>query len=116
MPASVSHQCLVDRRIENPTKKRHATLDVELGSLLTELLSTIAVLAQLTTWPEPESEVTHLHITDTRGCGQATIESLPNVASPGLTPFSQSVEFVAGTPFGRVVAGFTDSTPLAFSR
>ena len=63
----------------------------------------------------PTTPVT-VTITDTLSAGQATANSLANVVSPGglLTPFGHSVEFVAGTLFSRVVAGFTDSDPRAF--
>ena len=54
-------------------------------------------------------------ITDTRGFGQATANSLVDVTNPGgvLTPFGQSATFVAGTLYSAVVASFTDSSPLA---
>ena len=54
-------------------------------------------------------------ITDTRGFGQATANSLATITSPGglLTPFGQSASFVAGTLSSAVVASFTDSSPLA---
>ncbi len=55
-------------------------------------------------------------IIDKRGFGRATANSLADVAGSGLTPFAQSVEFVAGTAYSRVVAGFTDAMPLAFPR
>ncbi len=56
-------------------------------------------------------------ITDSRGFGQATANGLADVSNPGgtLTPLSQSVPFVAGTPTSAVVASFTDSSPLAFT-
>jgi hypothetical protein len=54
-------------------------------------------------------------ITDTRGFGQATANSVATITSPGglLTPFGQSVSFVAATLSSAVVASFTDSSPLA---
>jgi hypothetical protein len=65
--------------------------------------------------PGPAVPIT-VTIIDKRGLGQATANSLADVANSGLTPFAQSVEFVAGTTYSRVVAGFTDATPLAFPR
>ena len=54
-------------------------------------------------------------ITDTRGFGQATANSVATITSPGglLTPFGQSASFVAGRLSSAVVAGFTDSSLLA---
>ena len=64
----------------------------------------------------PAAPVT-VTITETGGLDQATASSVASVTSPGglLTTFGQSVEFVAGTVYSRVVAGFTDSNPQAFA-
>ena len=60
---------------------------------------------------DPADPVT-VTITDTLGFSQATATSLADVVGL-LTPFGQSVPFVAGTPASVVVAGFTDSSTLA---
>ena len=67
------------------------------------------------TTTNPATPVT-VTITDTLAFSQATANSLANVVGAGglLTPFGHSIEFIAGTLFSRVVAGFTDSMPLAF--
>ena len=54
-------------------------------------------------------------ITDTRGFGQATANSVATITSPGglLTPFGQSASFVAGTLSSAVVASFIDSSLLS---
>jgi hypothetical protein len=74
----------------------------------------LVVGAHTFTTANPIEPVT-VTITDTRGFGQATANSVATITSPGglLTPFGQSVSFVAGTLYKAVVASFTDSSPLA---
>jgi hypothetical protein len=75
------------------------------------------VVVGIHTFSSPNAtEPVTVTITDTRGFGQATANSLVDVVSPAgvLTPFGQGVEFVAGTLYTRTVAGFTDSSPQAF--
>jgi hypothetical protein len=66
------------------------------------------------TTANPADAVT-VTITDTRGYGQATASSVAVVTRPGgvMTPFGQSVTVVAGTLYSVVVAGLSDSNPLA---
>ena len=74
----------------------------------------LVVGAHTFTTANPIEPVT-VTITDTRGFGQATANSVATITSPGglLTPFGQSVSFVAGTLSSAAVASFTDSSPLA---
>ena len=74
----------------------------------------LVVGAHTFTTANPIEPVT-VTITDTRGFGQATANSVATITSPGglLTPFGQSVSFVAGRLSSAVVASFTDSSPLA---
>jgi hypothetical protein len=72
----------------------------------------VVVGTHMFTQANPAEPVT-VTIIDTLGHSQATANSLATVVSP-LSSAGHSVEFVAGTLFSRVVAGFTDSSPLAY--
>ena len=84
------------------------------GTIVAAPAGFLVVGAHTFTTANPIEPVT-VTITDTRGFGQATANSVATITSPGglLTPFGQSASFVAGTLSSAVVASFTDSSPLA---